>query len=166
MTAARGREATPCLFTAKRRPQRADRTRRRACSRPSDDRSARTGPDAVLALGQATTGARDRCHGDQSACVVGARWDDFSAARQRRPPPPLGSRVRPDNFSHPISHRTPRYRVGNDRIGLLVTWQKRLNFRMKRDCKIQDKMGRNGLGNRCAHASGWPGDRRRRRMAA
>jgi len=28
--------------------------------------------------------------------------------------------------------------------------QNRLNFRMKRNCKIQDKMGCNGLGNRCS----------------
>jgi hypothetical protein len=29
-----------------------------------------------------------------------------------------------------------------------VISQKRLNFRMKRDCKVQDNMGGNGLGNR------------------
>jgi hypothetical protein len=28
--------------------------------------------------------------------------------------------------------------------------QKRLNFGMKRNCKIQGKMGCNGLGNRCS----------------
>jgi hypothetical protein len=32
----------------------------------------------------------------------------------------------------------------------LVISQKRLNFGMKRNCKIQDKMGCNGLGNRCS----------------
>ena len=53
------------------------------------------------------------------------------------------------DFSHPISHRTPHYRVGNDGIGWLVIWQKRLNFGTKRNCKIQDNMGCNGLGNRC-----------------
>src|SRR5664280_1341499 len=31
----------------------------------------------------------------------------------------------------------------------MVISQKRLNFRMKRNCKLQDKMGCNGLGNRC-----------------
>jgi hypothetical protein len=65
----------------------------------------------------------------------------------------LGSRVRPNvfyrsDFSHPISHRTPHYRVGNGVIGWLVISQKRLNFGMKRNCKIQDNMGGNGLGNR------------------
>ena len=52
-------------------------------------------------------------------------------------------------FSHPISHRTPHYRVGNGGIGWLVISQKRLNVWMKRNCKIQGKMGCNGLGNRC-----------------
>jgi hypothetical protein len=54
------------------------------------------------------------------------------------------------DFSHPISHRTPHYRVGNGVIGWMVISQKRLNFGMKRNCKIQDKMGCNGLGNRCS----------------
>jgi hypothetical protein len=40
--------------------------------------------------------------------------------------------------------------VGNGVIGLLVISQKRLNFGMKRNCKIQGKMGCNGLGNRCS----------------
>ena len=31
----------------------------------------------------------------------------------------------------------------------MVINQKRLNFLMKRHCKIQDNMGGNGLGNRC-----------------
>src|SRR5450759_4625731 len=65
----------------------------------------------------------------------------------------LGSRVRPDvfyrsDFSHPISHRTPHYRVGNGGIRWMVISQKPLNFGMKRHCKIQDNMGGNGLGNR------------------
>jgi hypothetical protein len=30
-------------------------------------------------------------------------------------------------------------------------WSKRLNFGMKRNCKIQGKMGCNGLGNRFSH---------------
>jgi hypothetical protein len=67
----------------------------------------------------------------------------------------LGSRVRPNvfyrsDFSHPISHRTPHYRVGNGVIGWLVISQKRLNFGMKRNYKIQGEMGCNGLGNRCS----------------
>ncbi len=69
-------------------------------------------------------------------------------------PRSLGSRVRLDVFyssdiSHPISHRTPHYRVGNGVIGWLVIIQKRLNFRMKRNCTIQDSTAGNGLGNRC-----------------
>jgi hypothetical protein len=40
--------------------------------------------------------------------------------------------------------------VGNGVIGWLVISQKRLNFGMKRHCKIQDKMVCNGLGNRCS----------------
>jgi hypothetical protein len=65
----------------------------------------------------------------------------------------LGSRVRPNvfyrsDFSHPISHRTPHYRVGNGVIGWLVISQKRLIFWMKRYCTVQGKMGCNGLGNR------------------
>src|SRR5450759_3548730 len=67
----------------------------------------------------------------------------------------LGSRVRPDvfyrsDFSHPISHRTPHYRVGNGGIRWMVISQKPLNFWIKRHCKIQDKMVCNGLGNRCS----------------
>ena len=53
------------------------------------------------------------------------------------------------DFSHPISHRTPHYRVGNGGIRWMAISQKRLNFGMKRNCKIQGKMGCNGLGNRC-----------------
>jgi len=38
----------------------------------------------------------------------------------------------------------------------MVIIQKRLNFGMKRNCKIQDNMGGNGLGNRCSIlASKW-----------
>jgi hypothetical protein len=40
--------------------------------------------------------------------------------------------------------------VGNGVIGWLVVSQKRLNFWMKQNCKVQDKMGCNGLGNRCS----------------
>jgi hypothetical protein len=32
----------------------------------------------------------------------------------------------------------------------MVISQKRPNFWMKRDCKVQDNMGGNGLGNRCS----------------
>ena len=69
-------------------------------------------------------------------------------------PRSFGSRIRLDafcgsEFSHPISHRTPHYRVGNDRIGWMVISQKRLNFGMKRNCTIQDNMAGNGLGNLC-----------------
>jgi hypothetical protein len=51
-------------------------------------------------------------------------------------------------FSHPISHRTPHYRVGNGGIRWMVISQKRPNFGIKRNCMIQAKMGCNGLGNR------------------
>jgi hypothetical protein len=57
----------------------------------------------------------------------------------------LGSHRR---FSHPISHRTPQYRVGNGGIECLVESQKRWDFRIKRNCAIQGEMGCNGLGNR------------------
>jgi hypothetical protein len=40
--------------------------------------------------------------------------------------------------------------VENGVIGWMVISQKRLNFWMKRDCKVQDNMGGNGLGNRCS----------------
>jgi hypothetical protein len=53
-------------------------------------------------------------------------------------------------ISHPISHRTPEYRMGKDNIRLLAAIKKRLNFQTQRDSKIQDKMGCNGLGNRCS----------------
>jgi hypothetical protein len=62
-------------------------------------------------------------------------------------------------FPHPISHRTPHYRLGNGRIGSLVISQKRLNFRTKQNCTIQDNMAGNGLGNRrsrCCHMSKVP----------
>jgi hypothetical protein len=51
-------------------------------------------------------------------------------------------------FSHPISHRTPQYGLGKGDIDLLMTTKKRRNFRMQRDRKIQDRIDRNGLGNR------------------
>ena len=54
------------------------------------------------------------------------------------------------DFSHPISHRTPQYRVGNGEMKWLAASQKRPNFQTKPNCKIQDKMGCNGLGNRCS----------------
>jgi hypothetical protein len=40
--------------------------------------------------------------------------------------------------------------VGNRDIQWCVASKKRPNFRMKRNCKIQGKMGCNGLGNRCS----------------
>jgi len=53
-------------------------------------------------------------------------------------------------FSHPISHRTPHYRMGKDSIRLLVAIDKCLNFRAQRDRKIQDRIDGNSLGNRCS----------------
>ena len=53
------------------------------------------------------------------------------------------------DFSHPISHRTPHYRVGNGGIRRRAICQKRPYFWMKRNCTIQDNIGGNGLGNRC-----------------
>ena len=53
-------------------------------------------------------------------------------------------------FSHPISHRTPEYRMGKDSIRLLAAIKKRLNFQTQRDSKVQDRIDRNGLGNRCS----------------
>jgi hypothetical protein len=53
------------------------------------------------------------------------------------------------DFSHPISHRTPHYRVGNGEIRRMVISQKRLNFLTKWNYTIQDNTGGNGLGNRC-----------------
>ena len=61
---------------------------------------------------------------------------------------PVYSATAPHIFSHPISHRTPHYRVGNGGIRRVVINQKRLNFRMKRNRTIQDNMAGNGLGNR------------------
>jgi hypothetical protein len=52
-------------------------------------------------------------------------------------------------FSHPISHRTPHYRMGKDGIVLLIAIKKRPIFRRQRDCKIQDDIDGNSLGNRC-----------------
>ena len=54
------------------------------------------------------------------------------------------------DFSHPISHRTPQYRVGNPEIERLLAGQKRPDLLMKQNCEIQDRMGCNGLGNRCS----------------
>jgi hypothetical protein len=51
-------------------------------------------------------------------------------------------------FSHPISHRTPHYRMGKDGIVLLIAIKKRPIFRRQRDCKIQDDIDGNSLGNR------------------
>ena len=51
------------------------------------------------------------------------------------------------DFSHPISHRTPHYRVGNRGISRFMISQK-CQFRMQRNGMIQGKMDRNGLGNR------------------
>ena len=50
-------------------------------------------------------------------------------------------------FSHPISHRTPHYRMGKDGIVLLIAIKKRPIFRRQRDCKIQDDIDGNSLGN-------------------
>jgi hypothetical protein len=55
-------------------------------------------------------------------------------------------------FSHPISHRTPDYRMGKDGIDLFIPIKKLPNFRMQRDCKIQDEIDGNSLGNRCAQS--------------
>ena len=45
------------------------------------------------------------------------------------------------------------------RSGWMVISQKHLNFRMKRNCMVQGKMGCNGLGNRCSiQNSGAPPD--------
>ena len=51
-------------------------------------------------------------------------------------------------ISHPISHRTPEYRMGKDSIRLLAAIKKRLNFQTQRDRKIQGKINSNSLGNR------------------
>jgi hypothetical protein len=53
-------------------------------------------------------------------------------------------------ISHPISHRTPHYRMGKDSIRLLAAIKKRPNFRTQHDCKIQDEIDSNSLGNRCS----------------
>jgi hypothetical protein len=73
-----------------------------------------------------------------------------------RCPPVIGQpgqtqRFYRSDFSHPISHRTPHYRVENGVIGWIAISQKRLNFGRKRDCKVQDNMGGNGLGSRCSN---------------
>jgi hypothetical protein len=82
-------------------------------------------------------------------------WANVTRGCAGTHPRSLGSRVRPNvlyrsDFPHPISHRTPHYRVGNGRIRWMVISQKRLNFGTKRNCTIQGKMGCNGLGNRCS----------------
>ena len=51
-------------------------------------------------------------------------------------------------ISHPISHRTPHYRMGKDGIDWLIAIKKRPNFRTQRDSKIQDDIDGNSLGNR------------------
>jgi hypothetical protein len=38
--------------------------------------------------------------------------------------------------------------MGKDGIDLLMTISKRLNFRTQRECKIQDEIDGNSLGNR------------------
>jgi hypothetical protein len=63
-----------------------------------------------------------------------------------------GARARRDmqcQFSHPISHRTPHYRMGIDSIRLLVAINKRPNFWTQRDSKIPAGIDSNSLGNRC-----------------
>jgi hypothetical protein len=62
--------------------------------------------------------------------------------------------VRRSRFSHPISHRTPHYRVGKDSIRLLVAIEKRLNFQTRRDRKIRVGMVGNSLGNRWRRVTG------------
>ena len=52
-------------------------------------------------------------------------------------------------FSHPISHRTPRYVVGYRGTRRFVIGEKCLNFRMKPNHTIQGGIACNGLGNRC-----------------
>jgi hypothetical protein len=42
---------------------------------------------------------------------------------------------------------------GKWRDWMVGNWSNCLNFRMKRNCKIRDKMGCNGLGNRCSVSS-------------
>jgi len=54
------------------------------------------------------------------------------------------------DFSHPISHRTPHYRVGNGVIERQQPVKKAIFSGTERNCKIQGKMGCNGLGNRCS----------------
>jgi hypothetical protein len=57
-------------------------------------------------------------------------------------------------ISHPISHRTPEYRMGKDSIRLLAAIKKRLNFQTQRDRKIQGKINSNSLGNRWRRVTG------------
>jgi hypothetical protein len=41
------------------------------------------------------------------------------------------------------------FRMGKDGIDLLIDIKKRPNFQTQRDCKIQDEINGNSLGNRC-----------------
>jgi hypothetical protein len=84
-------------------------------------------------------------------------FDLLKGTLNERPPRPVqrgGVAVREGRleahyqFSHPISHPTPHYRMGKDGIDLLITIKKRPNFRTQRDCKIQDEIDGNSLGNR------------------
>jgi hypothetical protein len=43
--------------------------------------------------------------------------------------------------------------MGKDGIDLLIAIKKRPNFRTQRDCKIQDEIDGNSLGNRCTPAT-------------
>ena len=82
-------------------------------------------------------------------------FDLLKGTLNESPPRPVqrgggfGGVVRCGRFSHPISHRTPEYRMGKDSIRLLVAINKRLNFRTQRDSKIRVGIDSNSLGNRC-----------------
>jgi hypothetical protein len=77
-------------------------------------------------------------------------FDLLKGTLNERPPrlSSVGGSERRGRFSHPISHRTPEYRMGKDSIRLLVAINKRLNFLTQQDRKIQDRIGGNSLGNR------------------
>lgn len=81
--------------------------------------------------------------GDRTVQDVAARgWMISSATRGGL------NRVIGRLASHPISHRTLHYWVGNGRIEWMAATRKRLSFWTKWNCKLQDEMGVNGLGNR------------------
>ena len=92
-------------------------------------------------------------------------FDLLKGTLNERPPRPVqrggrrgagGTRLEAQcQFSHPISHPTPHYRMGEDSIRLLVATEKRLNFLTQRDRKIQDRIDGNSLGNRCSIRLGY-----------